>query len=328
MSIQYKELIGSRQVTRNASVYTASRTFLVYDDAGSFLSLEDAVNYEYGVQFSDSHPDISGIFANSFSISASRERKDTWELNWQYAEPVETTDAGGDDDVFDGGGDNTDNGSEDDDIFDPPSGGGGGGGSGGGGSGGGDAEEGDDGVDDPDDDPTDGGGDGGEQHFTGVSISASVTLVDGYVADATIPSGGSQGGDNGSLIVDGTIVHQGGEPVTIPVPTTTIALSTIQGGEYYSLNNTNLKAGKRNASPFYGFDTGSVLFTGMSVQRQKWNLWDITYNFVWDAWSHMRQVPARTSDGEVNWDTSVDPATLDIYFKQPFQSRTSFEFAP
>ena len=325
MSIQYTELLGSRQVTRNAAVYTASRTFLVYDDTASFLSLEDAVNYEFGVQFSDVHPDISGIYANAFTITASRERKDTWELSWQYGEPTSSTDAGGDEDPYDDDSDNTDNGSEDDDIFDPPSGGGGGGG-GGGGSGGGDAEEGDDGVEE-DEPPEDDTGGTAERTFTGVSINASVVLVDGYVGSPTIPALGSQGGDDGYEIPagDGTIVHVGGEPVTVPIPITTIAISASQGGEYYSLNNTNLKAGKRNSSPFYGFDAGSVLFTGMSVQRQDIDSWDITYNFAWDEWSHMRQVPNRDSDGEL----APEPdGTLKIFLKQPFPNRTSFEFAP
>ena len=319
MSIQYKELIGSRQVTRNASVYTASRTFLVYDDAGSFLSLEDAVNYEYGVQFSDSHPDISGIFANSFSISASRERKDTWELNWQYAEPVETTDAGGDDDVFDGGGDNTDNGSEDDDIFDPPSGGGDGGG-GGGGDGG---EQGDDGTSE------DEGGDGDteERTFNGVSITTGLALVDGYVAEASVPTNGAQGGDDGYLITNGTIVHQGGEPVTVPVPTTDITLSKTQFGEYFDLNDVQLKAGKRNDASFYGFASGSVIFKGMSVQRQAYDMWDVSYNFVWDAWKHMRQIPERDRNGDLVWSDAATPV-LNIYYKQPFPETTSFGFAP
>jgi len=325
MTIQYKELMGSRQVTRNAAVYTASRTFLVYDDAGNFLSLEDAVNYEYGVSFSDVHPDISGIYANSFSIAASRERKDTWELSWQYAEPVDSSDAGGDDDQWDGDNDNTDNDVDDDDVFDPPTGGGGGGG-GSGAGGGGDSEEGDDGVEEPEDEQQeDGTGGVEERNYTGVSINASVTLVDGFVAGATVPANGSQGGDDGFLITDGTVVHQGGEPVTIPVPITTIALTTQQGGEYFSLGNTNLKAGKRNASEFYGFDSGSVLFTGMSVQRQSIDSWDITYNFSWDEWKHMRQVPKRSDDGEVQFE---DDGTLEIYFKQPFPDRTSFEFAP
>ena len=75
--MNYVELFGSRQVSRSQDAYTASRTFLVYEDSGN-LSLEDAVNYSGGVSFSDQHPDISGIFANGFSCKASGTRADTW----------------------------------------------------------------------------------------------------------------------------------------------------------------------------------------------------------------------------------------------------------
>ena len=102
-------------------------------------------------------------------------------------------------------------------------------------------------------------------------------------------------------------------------------------GAYFYLNDVQLKAGKRNASPFLGFDAGSVVFKGMSVQRQEYAKWDVTYTFAWDAWSHMSQVPKRIVGediGELDWDRSTDPATLPIYFKQPFPDTTSFDFAP
>jgi len=316
--MNYVELMGSREVTRNTNSYSASRTFLVYEDSGT-LTLEDAVNYENGVSFSDQHPDISGIFANGFSIKASGTRADTWELSWTYAAPVDETDAGGDDDEWADDTDNTD--TDDDDVFDPPSGGGGDDGGGGGGGGG---DQGDDGTGEQD---GDGDEDAPERLFTGVSLTTGLALVDGFVAGATLPVGGTQGGDDGYLITDGTIVHQGGEPVTVPVPTTDISLSITEFRETYDLNNVQLKAGKRNNAPFYGFGKGSVIFKGMSVQRQTENSWDITYNFVWDAWSHMRQVPKRTEDGDADWN-DVDPPTLDIYYKQPFPDTTSFAFSP
>ena len=68
MSIQYVERMGSRSASRSQDAYSASRRFLVYQDDGRFLSLEDAINYSGGVTFSDEHPDINGIFANSFNI--------------------------------------------------------------------------------------------------------------------------------------------------------------------------------------------------------------------------------------------------------------------
>jgi len=311
--MNYVELFGSRQVSRGQDSYTASRTFLVYQNTGT-LSLEDAVNYTGGVSFSDQHPDINGIFANGFTIKASATRGDTWELTWNYAQPQDDEDAGGDNDPFDDDSDNTEIDPVDGGVLDPPI-------DEGDATGGGEDEIGDEGV--GEDEPSE---DVPERLFTGVNITTGLALVDGYISGATIPSMGAQGGDSGYEITDGTIVHQGGEPVTVPVPTTDISLSVTSFGSTYFLNNVQLKAGKRNSGTYYGFSGGSVLFKGMSVQRQSENSWDSTYNFIWDAWSHMRQVPKRDSEGNVDYED--DGTTLKIYFKQPFPDTTSFSFSP
>tara|TARA_R110000851_G_scaffold20540_2_gene62087 strand:+ start:2265 stop:3221 length:957 start_codon:yes stop_codon:yes gene_type:complete len=318
--MNYIELFGSREVSRSGNSYTASRTFLVYEDTGT-LTLEDAVNYDGGVSFSNQHPDIGGIFANGFTIKASGARANTWELTWTYAQPQEPTDAGGDDDEHDDDGDNTEIDPVDGGVFDPPDSGGGDDN-----TGGGEDDQGDDGVGDNDDGGEDDGEDETERLFTGVSITTGLALVDGYVAGATVPSQGSQGGDSGFLIYNGTIVHQGGEPVTVPVPTTDISLSVTTFGTTFHLNDVQLKAGKRNASAFYGFKSGSVLFKGMSVSRQTENSWDSTFNFVWDEWSHMRQIPNRDAEGNIAYES--DGTTLNIYYKQPFPDTTSFAFSP
>ena len=230
--------------------------------------------------------------------------------------PKSPDEPGGDDDDHDDEDDNTDTDPDDDGgVLDPPT---------------GDEEEqdpdsevGDDGTDDGSGGGNDGGGDG-VRTFNGVSITTGLSLVDGYVAGATISSDGTEVVD---AISTGTIVHEGGEPVTVPVPTAEISLSETVWGAYFYLNDVQYQAGKRNASAFIGFNNGSVIFKGMSVQRQKYDQWDVTYTFSWDAWSHMRQVPKRDIDGELDWN-DVDPPTLDIYFKQPFPSTTSFDFAP
>ena len=321
MSIQYKEQIGSRSIGRDRGSFTATRTFLVYDDdADNVLTVVDAINYSGGVRFSDGHPEIAGIFANSFDIQPVSDRAYTYTVVWNYAQPLEESDAGGDNDPFEGNPDHTTiNTVDDGGILDPPT--------------GGESEQPEDSVIGDDGVSEDSGGgnnnDGGtetERTFNGVSLTTGVALVDGYIAGASIPSNGTE---TGSKITSGTVVHQGGEPVTIPVPTTEISLSETHFGAYFYLNDVQLKAGKRNAGRFYGFDAGSVIFKGMSVQRQEYNQWDVTMNFTWDAWSHMRQVPARQAgDGELDWDDSVDPPTLPIFFKQPFPDTVSFSFAP
>ncbi len=99
MTIQYKELIESRSISRGKDSFTASRTFLVYDDLESAtLTASEAVNYSGGVSFSDSHPEISSIFADGFSVSPMGDRRFTYKVTWNYAKPEEEDDAGGEDD--------------------------------------------------------------------------------------------------------------------------------------------------------------------------------------------------------------------------------------
>lgn len=306
MSVVYQELIGSRSLSRGKSSFTASRTFLVYEDAGSFLSIDNAINYVGGIFFSETHPDVDGIYANGFSISASGARANTWEVSWTYAEPKDETDAGGIDDVHDGQTNNTDITPDDSGDFDNPSGGSSG-----------DDEVGEEGV---------GEDDAGERLFTGYSINTTIALVDAWQADMTFPTDGDQGGDSGYEITDGTVVHKGGEPISATVPTATIAISETVTAETLYLYDTQSLAGKRNSNSFYGFAKGTVLFTGVSVQRQTENTWDVTYNFAWDKWFHMREVPNRDIDGKIQFES--DGTTLKVYLKQPFPEKISFGFSP
>jgi|19_taG_2_1085344.scaffolds.fasta_scaffold02265_2 hypothetical protein len=325
MSIVYQERIGSRSLssdTKSGSL-TGTRTFLIYDDDGDPLDLVDAMEYENGVFFDDVHPDIDGIFAVSYTVTASSESANVWVLTWTYSAP-ETTDGGGGDggDGDDGGGGNTDP------HTDPPDGGGGDGG--GGGGDGGEPPDGGGTDTDPDGGGTGsegmGGGEGegedGEFLYTGVSITTGISLVDGYVAGATIPANGAE---TGEAIASGTVVHEGGEPVTIPVPTTEVSLSIVRFGETFSLGGVQSEAAKRNSGSWYEFSSGSVLFRGMNVQRTSRWRFDVTFSFSWDAWSHMRQVPKRDEDGKVDYE---DDGSLEIYFKQPFPTTTGFWFSP
>lgn len=309
MTTQYLERIDSRSMSRqnkgmDDESYSASRTFLVYDDAGGSLSLASAINYSGGVSFGDSHPDAVSILATAFDISPVSDRKGTWVITWSYELPKE-------DEEEESDGDNTEVEPEDDELEEPAediSGGGN--------------------EDGTDDEGTDDETDEEEEPFTGVSMTTGLALVDGFVAGATVPTDGDQGGVAGYEITDGTVIHQGGDPVTIPVSTMEISFSKIVKRQTYYFNGIHAKAGKRNAFPFYGFDTGSMIFKGMSVQRSTVDTWDVTYDFAWDEWLHMRQVPRRDDDGQLDWDLSVDPPELPIYFKQPFPNKISFAFSP
>ena len=308
MTTQYVELFGSRSLSRGRDSFTASRTFLVYEDTDSLLSIEDAINYVDGIFFSETHPDIDGIYANGFSISASGDRANTWEVSWTYAEPKDETDAGGIDDVHDGQTNNTDITPDDSGDFDEPT----------------DGSSGDDGVGEDgvgDDDSGD-----EERLFTGYSINTTIALVDAWESNFPFPSAGAQGGDSGYEITGGTVVHKGGEPITATVPTATIAISETVTASTFYLHDTQSLAGKRNSNSFYGFDTGTVLFTGVSVQRQTENTWDVTYNFAWDSWFHMRMIPNRNTEGTIEYE--ADGTTLLVYLKQPFPELISFGFSP
>jgi len=316
MSVQSKEIVSSRTISRSGDSFTASRTFLIYNDNASIsFSASAAINHGGGVSFGMQHPEVP-IFANGFNLTPSSERANTYTIVWNYElepEPDPTD-----------GGDNTDTDPDDDGgVLDPPT--------GGEDEDDTDSEPGDDGVseDEPDEDDT--SEETGERTFKGVSITTGLALVDGYVAGASIPDNGSQGGADGYLIADGTVVHQGGEPITVPVPTAEVSLSETTWGAYFFLNDVQFKAGKRNVSGFLGFSAGTVVFKGMSVQRQAYDQWDATYTFSWDAWSHMRQIPKRDDEGDLDWNDAVAPSTdktLDIFFKQPFPNTVSFDFAP
>ena len=314
MTVQMKEQVGSRSINRDKGRFTASRTFLIYDDTPTnVLTVVDAINYSGGVRFSDGHPEIEGIYASGYNIQPVGDRGYTYTIVWEYSQPLEEDDAGGESDPFANNTDNTTiNPVDEGGVLDPPT---------------GNQNEqtndsvlGDDGVseDEPDTETET------TRTFVGVSITVGVSLIDGYIAGATIPTNGAE---TGSKITTGTVVHEGGEPITVPVPTTDISISETVMNSFFWLNDVQLKAGMRNAIVFYGCDIGSVLFKGMSVQRQEYNKWDVTYNFAWDAWSHMRQVPKRLDDGEGTLDFN-DDGTLDIFFKQPFPDTTSFNFAP
>jgi|GEM_PF-6123100 len=323
MSIVMVEKVGSRSMSRSQGSFTASRTFLVYDDAGDFLSIDDAINFEDGIRLGDEHPNNSNIFANGFDISASNERQSTWEVNWSYAKPESIEDFGHPDNPDPDPETNTDPDPDDpDDEFEPPTGGedepDGGSGS-------------DDGTDDEGVSETGGGGSGGGggfgggdtiRPFTGINVTTGITLADGYYAGSTPPSGGSE---TGTAIADGTAVHESGEPVTITIPTMDISFSETVFTSAFYFNGIHEKASKRNSGSFWGFPTGSIVFKGMSVQRKEASVYDITYNFAWDKFLHMRQAPERDTDGKV---VVAGDGSVDVFWKQPLPDTTSFDFSP
>tara|TARA_R110000824_G_scaffold226205_2_gene413899 strand:+ start:2145 stop:3137 length:993 start_codon:yes stop_codon:yes gene_type:complete len=330
MTLVYTELLPSRTISRDKGDVSATRTFLVYSAAGTQLLIDDAINSFAGPQIGDEHPDVDGIYAFGYSIEASSKRGSAYEVEFSYKVPVEDTDPGGSEDAFSGGF-NTD--VEPIPTIEEGS----------GGSSGGTEEEDDDGI-------TDGTGDF-DIAFTGISIVTSTSLQDAWCANPTIPENGTQvinGAGTPTVAGMGTtpalyqataIVHEGGTPVTAYVPQATITISTQYAGSTFNMSGLHLITGMRNASAFMGLSIGSVLFMGMSVQRSEPSLYDISYEFLWDGWSHMRQSCQRFKDEASVGKPKYIPVggtvqgifaaeTLPIYILQPTRGLTSFGFAP
>jgi len=322
MTLVYTELLPSRTITRDKGDVGATRTFMVYDDAGTQLLIDDAINSFDGPQIGDEHPDVDGIYAFGYSIEASGKRGSAYEVEFSYKVPVEDTDPGGADDAFSGGF-NTD--VEPIPTIDDA----------GGSSSGGSEEDDDDGISEGDFEAT----------FTGVSIVTSTSLQDAWVSDPAIPASGEQTNNfQGTPTVTAftNTVHEGGTPVTAYVPQATITLSTQYAGSTFNLAGLHLITGMRNQSTFMGLSAGSVLFMGMSIQRSEISVYDISYEFLWDGWSHMRQSCRRyideasvgkpkfipTGGSAEGIFTDSANGSLPIYLLQPTRGLTSFGFAP
>jgi len=157
----------------------------------------------------------------------------------------------------------------------------------------------------------------------GYSMSVGVTIIDIWKADPTIPAN-----KNTPAVADigGTLVAEGGQPLSMALPTADISIRTrttgfFSGGQYIN------QVGKRNTYAWQGFPAGSLLFTGMNVNHTKDGINELEYSLAYDRWYHLRQCPNRDSDGKPVIDEAEDPE-LDVYFKQPFEDTVSFSFLP
>ena len=91
MSIVVVELAGTKRISQNEDgVRKATRSFFVYDDEGASLVVND-------IMFADSmpivgapHPDATGLYAASWSMTVSDDRAGAWNVDWQYT-PETTT---------------------------------------------------------------------------------------------------------------------------------------------------------------------------------------------------------------------------------------------
>jgi len=177
------------------------------------------------------------------------------------------------------------------------------------------------GDDDEDDDEGLGGG-----NVSGYNMTVGLTIIDIWKADPNIPTGGSLS-DPPRTDIGGTLVSEGGYPISMALPTADIRIREQFSG-FFQAGQILTNVGKRNSHSWQGFAKGSVLFTGMNVNHTREGVNEIEYTLAWDTWYHLRQTPERDADGNPVVDTSADPPTVDVYFKQPFKATTSFAFLP
>lgn len=141
--------------------------------------------------------------------------------------------------------------------------------------------------------------------------------------------------DDGSLIIEegqeiqGEPVDEAGIPLTAFVIQQDLELSV----RYPSFDRVpNISSlylvAKRNSTPFLGAESGTLLFTGMSVSRDGVSSYRASFTFTWDQWRHMRQVPERDQNATI---PTKNTFTVDdrhhaekVFYKQPFADFENF----
>ena len=127
--------------------------------------------------------------------------------------------------------------------------------------------------------------------------------------------------------IGGTLVSEGGYPISLALPIAEIAINQQRSG-FFNAGTYLTKVGKRNSGSWRGFSAGSVLFTGVDVTQDTFGVNEITFQLAFDKYFHLRQVPERDEDGNPKLDLSADPPTMNVFFKQPFKETVDFGFLP
>ena len=147
----------------------------------------------------------------------------------------------------------------------------------------------------------------------------------------------------GTLDFDGqTDVPDGDHTNDAGVPTDNKTVAQVQVDVTFTWNTADPQANgypnvgawsqlinKRNTADFLGFAAGTVLFAGVSIDPEQDEYVRVTWTFVWDAWAHLTQEPARWLDGTVVLKPSglgVGPQNVAkvVYWVQPYEDTTDF----
>ena len=130
--------------------------------------------------------------------------------------------------------------------------------------------------------------------------------------------------------IAGQPIDNGGEPLTVVYPQQEITITKKLTGSQLDPTTVRGMVGKRNSATFEGASAGYVLFVGSRQSRIGYDLYEVTYTFIWDGAAHCRQSPERAEDGrpqKTGTGTYAGKA-YPVYWKQPFPSTANFADLP
>jgi hypothetical protein len=159
------------------------------------------------------------------------------------------------------------------------------------------------------------------------TMNVGLSIVDIWKAAPTIPADIN---DPARVDIGGTLVSEGGYPISLAIPIVEIGINQLFSG-FFNAGTFLNKVAKRNNAEWQGFPAGSVLFTGVDVTQDTEGENTATFKCSYDTFYHLRQVPQRDEDGnpKVTWVGDDPPVpSMNVYFKQPFKDTTDFGFLP
>jgi len=155
----------------------------------------------------------------------------------------------------------------------------------------------------------------------GFNVSIGQNIIDIWRSDPTSPSNFSTPGL--TTDIGGNQVHVAGHPISMALPKADISIKSQIITNSFNGYGLLQYVSKRNTSAWMGFPAGTVLFTGVNINKSG-NVYELDWSLTWDHWAHLRQVPDRSDiDGDI--EGLPDCA---VYFRQPFPLHTSFAFLP
>ena len=107
--------------------------------------------------------------------------------------------------------------------------------------------------------------------------------------------------DEGSIDIGGLPIDCAGEPVSVFVPQHVVTITETVTAASLVQRSVNLRAfvATRNATTFFGADSGFLLYQGCSGQRISLTSYSLTHNFLYDGWKHGVQQPKRNMQRQV-----------------------------